>query len=86
MVDDISDISIGTVYKIKVKLQGSKETVTFYTTMSNEDSITINIEESSDSELIGNSYRIHSDLQITQTLTGKQDGEVLEFIEKIEEL
>lgn len=86
MSKDVSEISIGTVYNITANIDGTEEDVTFYTTMSNDDSITINIEESSNEDLIGTSFRIYVNETIHETLTGKERGEVVEFNEKIESL
>lgn len=82
----ISEIEIGSVYKVEVNIDESTETITFYTTMADDDSITINIEDSSSEELIGQSFRINTDELITETLTGKERGTVNEFIEQIESL
>ena len=83
---DISEIEIGSVYKIKINIDDTTETITFYTTMADEDSITINVEDSSTEELVGQSFRINTDELITETLTGKERGTVKEFIKQVESL
>mgnify|MGYP007038806263 CR=1 FL=1 len=83
---DISEIEIGSVYKIKINIDDTTETITFYTTMADEDSITINVEDSSTEELVGQSFRINTDELITETLTGKERGTVKEFIKQVEPL